>query len=105
MTAWRRRAGACSTYVDLPQAWAAAGPLLLLRALPWFDPDLPAGLVHRAPAVPAHMLPLRVHGLQLGGSSVDRSLRCAGRRVATWHHPRPGISWSHRTGVIGALKH
>ncbi len=32
-----------------PQAWSAASPLLLLRSLLRFDPDVPAGVVHLAP--------------------------------------------------------
>jgi glycogen debranching enzyme len=50
-----------------PQAWAAAAPLLLMRALLRFDPDLPAGVVHCAPALPEGLLPLSLANLQLAG--------------------------------------
>jgi glycogen debranching enzyme len=53
-----------------PQAWAAAAPLLALRTLLRLDPDLPAGVVHCAPALPADLRPLRVDGLELGGSTL-----------------------------------
>ena len=60
-----------------PQAWAAAAPFLLLRALLRFEPSVPEGKVWCAPAVPARMLPLRVESLRLAGSmvSVDVSRR------------------------------
>jgi glycogen debranching enzyme len=53
-----------------PQAWAAAAPLLALRTLLRFEPDVPAGVVHCAPALPADLRPLRVDGLELGGSTL-----------------------------------
>lgn len=65
-----------------PQAWAAAAPLLLLRSLLRFDPDVPSGVVHCAPAVPAQMLPLHVRGLQLAGHCVDVWVDTDGVQVA-----------------------
>jgi glycogen debranching enzyme len=35
-----------------PQAWAAASPLLFLRTLLRFEPDIRRSLLHLAPAVP-----------------------------------------------------
>jgi glycogen debranching enzyme len=35
-----------------PQAWAAASPLLLLRAMLHFDPDLRNAQLHLAPEIP-----------------------------------------------------
>jgi glycogen debranching enzyme len=51
-----------------PQAWAAVAPLLVLRSLLRFEPDVPAGRVRIAPAVPAAWLPLRLENLWLGGT-------------------------------------
>jgi glycogen debranching enzyme len=49
-----------------PQAWASAAPFLLLRAMLGLEPDVPAGVVQVAPAVPERFLPLAVENLMLG---------------------------------------
>lgn len=54
-----------------PQAWAAAAPILLLRALLRFDPWVPFGDVHLAPVLPERLLPLRLEHVLLGGRRVD----------------------------------
>jgi glycogen debranching enzyme len=54
-----------------PQAWAAAAPLLLVRSLLGLNPDVPAGVVQMAPAVPERMLPLQVEQIPLAGARVD----------------------------------
>ena len=51
-----------------PQAWASAAPLLLLRSLLRFSPSVPHGEVRLAPIVPAAYLPLRLDGVEIGGS-------------------------------------
>ena len=51
-----------------PQAWAAAAPVLVLRALLGFDPDLPAGRVGFAPVLPERMCPMRIEHLPLGSA-------------------------------------
>lgn len=64
-----------------PQAWAAASPLLLLRALLRLDPDVPAGRVVLAPEVPRSLLPLRVGGLHLAGARLSVEVTVHGHRV------------------------
>ncbi len=54
-----------------PQAWAAASPLLFLRSMLGFEPDVPREVVVVAPA-----LPVETRSLVLGGIPV------ADRRVA-----------------------
>ncbi len=54
-----------------PQAWAAAAPLLMLRSLLRLDPDVPAGRVHLAPALPPGTGPLRLQGVRIGSARVD----------------------------------
>lgn len=54
-----------------PQAWAAAAPILLLRALLRFDPWVPFGEVRLAPALPEQFLPLRLEHVLLAGRRVD----------------------------------
>jgi hypothetical protein len=73
-----------------PQAWAAASPILLLRSLLDFAPDLPGRLRCRAPGgarsngADAHRRP-PVH--RLPGAAGCRRGRLAARRVARGHHP------------------
>ena len=100
-----------------PQAWAAAAPLLLVRSLLGLNPDVPAGVVRMAPAVPARMLPLRVErdpsGRRAGRRGgprrrVDRR-RAAGRGAARRRRParlirrRGNCPASRRPGLGAAL--
>jgi len=64
-----------------PQAWAAAAPLLLVRSLLGLNPDVPAGVVRMAPAVPERMLPLRIERIPLAGARVDVEVRADGLTV------------------------
>jgi len=54
-----------------PQAWAAAAPLLMIRAMLGLEPDLPNGTVAVAPAVPADTGSLAALGVPLGGGRID----------------------------------
>ncbi|MCU1498020.1 MAG: amylo-alpha,6-glucosidase [Acidimicrobiales bacterium] len=54
-----------------PQAWAAASPLLALRALLRFDPDVPQGRLHLAPVLLPGSERLRVGGVQVDKRRVD----------------------------------
>jgi glycogen debranching enzyme len=58
-----------------PQAWAAASPLLVMRALLGFEPDVPRGIVRVNSAVPPDMQPLSVSGLRLGRSLFSISVQ------------------------------
>jgi glycogen debranching enzyme len=49
-----------------PQAWSAAAPVLLLRAVLGLEVDLPRREVHLLPAVPEHWLPLTLHQVAVG---------------------------------------
>jgi glycogen debranching enzyme len=64
-----------------PQAWAAASPLLLLRSLLRFEPDVPAGRVGFAPALPERMCPLRIGNLPLAGSRLTLDVRRDGSNI------------------------
>jgi hypothetical protein len=55
--------------------------VLVLRALLGFDPDLPAGRVGLAPAVPDRMRPLRVEHLPLGPVRVSVEVDRDGSRI------------------------
>ena len=48
-----------------PQAWAAAAPLLLLRAILRLEPDAGEGVLHIAPALPAWLRNLRIDGIRV----------------------------------------
>jgi len=49
-----------------PQAWAAATPFLLLRALLGLNPRLPKHQIALSPQLPAALLPLRIDNLRIG---------------------------------------
>ncbi len=53
-----------------PQAWAAASPLLLLRAMLRFDPAVPDGQLWLAPELPADWGDLRIDRVALAGARV-----------------------------------
>jgi glycogen debranching enzyme len=50
-----------------PQAWAAASPMLLLRAVLGLEVDRPGGQIHVNPHVPDAWLPLTLHQIRTGG--------------------------------------
>lgn len=54
-----------------PQAWAAASPVLLLRTLLRFDPEVPDGRVWLAPELPEELGELSIEHLPLGGHHLD----------------------------------
>ncbi|HEX2850527.1 MAG TPA: glycogen debranching N-terminal domain-containing protein [Acidimicrobiales bacterium] len=54
----------------VPQAWAAASPLLFLRTMLRLDPWVPHGTVHVAPVLPDGVHRLRVEGIPLSGARV-----------------------------------
>ncbi|MBS3941229.1 MAG: amylo-alpha-1,6-glucosidase [Actinobacteria bacterium] len=58
-----------------PQAWAAAGALLLARAVFGFEPDVPGHRLRLRPMDPAPFERLSVTGLGLGSDSLDLHLR------------------------------
>jgi glycogen debranching enzyme len=53
-----------------PQAWAAASPLLFLRTLLRFEPDIRAEKLHLAPAVPEWIGTLRLEQIPIMGGSL-----------------------------------
>lgn len=54
-----------------PQAWSSAAPLLVMRALLRFDPDLTTGHVWCAPELPEQYLPFTVRDVTLGDRSIS----------------------------------
>jgi glycogen debranching enzyme len=53
-----------------PQAWAAATPVQMMRALLGLDPWLPRRQVYFSPAWPERYGPIRIHNLQVGSGRV-----------------------------------
>jgi glycogen debranching enzyme len=53
-----------------PQAWAAASPLLLLRTLLRFEPEVPDGRLWLAPELPASLGDLRIERVALAGARI-----------------------------------
>ena len=59
-----------------PQAWAAASPLLFLRSMLHFDPDVRHGKLHLVPSVPEWIGKLTLRGIpHHGRAPVDRGRR------------------------------
>lgn len=54
-----------------PQAWAAASPLLLVRAMLGLEPDVPNKELRLRPRLPAPMSRLNLHGVPLGSGHID----------------------------------
>jgi glycogen debranching enzyme len=65
-----------------PQAWAAAAPVLVLRALLRLEPDATRGTVRCNPALPAELVPLRVRTVRIGSAQVDVSVDESGWSLA-----------------------
>ena len=63
-----------------PQAWSSAAPVLLMRSLLRFEPDIPAGRICFDPAVPERMLPLRIENLPVAGRRLTLNVG-----VDAWH--------------------
>jgi glycogen debranching enzyme len=65
----RRRFGFPVSYPTScrPQAWAAASPLLFLRTMLRFEPDIRNSMLHLAPAVPDWIGLLRLDGVEIMG--------------------------------------
>jgi glycogen debranching enzyme len=68
-----------------PQAWAAASPLLFLRTLLRFEPDIRASKLHLAPAVPDWIGTLRLEQIPLMGGHLD--VEVSGEVVRTLQVP------------------
>jgi glycogen debranching enzyme len=54
-----------------PQAWAAAAPLLLLRSMLRFEPDVRNSRVHLAPAIPEWVGRVRIEGIPIVGGRLS----------------------------------
>ena len=59
-----------------PQAWSAAAPVLLLRAVLGLEIDLPRASLHLNPCVPDDWMPLTLHQIPSGrcGSRCARAV-------------------------------
>jgi glycogen debranching enzyme len=82
-----------------PQAWAAASPLLFLRTMLRFEPDIRNNQLHLAPAVPDWIGTLRLERIPLMGGELTLEVRRhelhalaipAGLTVV--HEPRPATT-------------
>lgn len=71
-----------------PQAWAAASPLLMLRALLRFEPDVRRGRLHVAPVAPGWLGRVRLDRLPLAGGGVSLEVE---DRALTVHDLPPGL--------------
>ncbi|HUF58777.1 MAG TPA: glycogen debranching N-terminal domain-containing protein [Actinomycetota bacterium] len=65
-----------------PQAWASAAPLLVVRALLGFEPDVPQGRIDLDPSLPVGSTTLRLTNMPLAGARVEIDVDGAGVEVA-----------------------
>jgi glycogen debranching enzyme len=72
-----------------PQAWAAASPLLFLRTLLRFEPDIRRSSLHIAPAVPDWIGTLRLDRIPIMGGHL--AIEVTGEVVRVLEVP-PGLS-------------
>lgn len=63
-----------------PQAWAAATPIALVRAMLGLEPDVPAGRLSVVPAIPPEWGRLQLSGIPIGEEHLDVEVRPDG----TW---------------------
>ncbi len=68
-----------------PQAWAAASPLLFLRTLLRFEPDIRNSKLHLAPAIPEWIGTLRLEHIPLMGGEL--AVEAEGEMVRTLQMP------------------
>ena len=90
-----------------PQAWAAASPLLFLRTLLRFEPDIRNDKLHLAPAVPDWIGTLRlddipIMGGQLGGRGDGRGRE--GARGPGGAHDRVGPALADDRADVGVRR-
>ncbi len=81
-----------------PQAWAAASPLLLLRAMLGLEPDLPSGVIRVDPHLPPEISQLRVEGIPLSDGGLTITIEDG--RVTIEGAP-PGVELLQDSGRLG----
>ena len=67
---WSKMFSGFRSRCQTPQAWAAASPLLFLRTLLRFEPDIRNAKLHLAPAVPDWIGTLRLDNIPLMGGQL-----------------------------------
>jgi len=72
-----------------PQAWAAASPLLFLRTMLRFEPDIRNSRLHLAPAIPDWIGLLRLERIPIMGGFLTVEMR--GEELAVLDAP-PGLT-------------
>jgi hypothetical protein len=74
---------------NLPQAWAAASPILAAQLFLGLLPDVAQGRCYLQPWLPAWLPELALHGIQLGGGRLDVKLvrGSSGTRLEYARHP------------------
>src|SRR5262249_23588722 len=68
-----------------PQAWAAASPLLILRSLLRFEPDIRNARLHLAPVMPEWIGNIRLDGVPIMGGRLN--VEVEGDRVVSLEAP------------------
>jgi glycogen debranching enzyme len=82
---------------NVPQAWAAAAPLLAVQLFLGLVPDAPRGHVYLQPWLPEWLPWLEVRGIRVGQGSLDVSLTRAGGRTRVEHLASRGVQVTEGT--------
>jgi glycogen debranching enzyme len=74
---------------NVPQAWAAAAPLLAVQLFLGLSPDVPKGMFYLSPWLPEWLTTLNLGGVVLGNGELTARVRRteSGTRVEEAHHP------------------
>lgn len=73
---------------NIPQAWAAAAPVLAAQIILGLVPDVPRGRCAVAPCLPEWLPSLRLTGIEIGGGPLDLRVERRGgeSRLVEWSH-------------------
>ncbi|HJU57450.1 MAG TPA: amylo-alpha-1,6-glucosidase, partial [Actinomycetota bacterium] len=82
---------------NVPQAWAAAAPILVGQTLLGVVPDAPNGRCWLSPRLPGDIAALRVTGIPMGSATLDLDVRRAGDRTDIARADAPGLEVSSGT--------
>ncbi len=78
--------------VDIvPQAWAAAVPILAVQLLLGLLPDAPSGRCYLQPCLPDWLPLLQVSGIRLAGDDLEVRIRRDGDRTVLEHAHHPTL--------------
>lgn len=76
---------------NVPQAWAAAGPILAAQVFLGLVPDVANGRCHLSPWLPEWLSSLTIRGIEVGAGSLDVKLAREGSRTELEYARHPNL--------------